>query len=148
MADPIPTAITTRKRRFSIVWLIPLLALVLGGWLTFKYLHERGVIIQIEFSSATGLAAGKTQIKYRDVEVGRVDEIAFSPDLKTVIVTATVNREMSAFLNDKTRFWEVRARVAAGEESALETLLAGAHIGQFLQTDHANIDAFRRLEPP
>ncbi len=129
MANPIPSAIATRKKRFSIVWLIPLLALALGGWLTFKYLHERGVVIQVEFSSATGLAAGKTRIKYRDVEVGQVDEISFSPDLKTVIVTATINREMSPFLNDKTRFWVVRARVAAGEVSGLETLLAGAHIG-------------------
>ena len=124
-----PEAIATPKSRFSVVWIIPLLALMLGGWLTFKYLQEKGTTVQIEFVSADGLQAGKTKIKYKDVEIGIVDDIAFSPSLSNVIVTATINPNMRKHLNAKTRFWVVRARVAAGEVSGLGTLLSGAYIG-------------------
>lgn len=148
MTEPIPTAITAPKKGVSIVWLIPLLALALGGWLTFKYLQEKGVTIEIEFNSATGLAAGKTPIKYRDVEIGRVDEVAFSADLEKVIVTATINREMSAHLTDETRFWVVRARVAAGEVSGLETLLSGAYIGMEPGSGERKRKFFKGLDKP
>jgi len=129
LTDTLPEAIISKKSRFSVVWLIPLLALMIGGWLTFKYLNEQGTVIQIEFSSANGLAAGKTKIKYKDVEIGVVDEISFGKNLTNVIVTATINNNMRAYLNTKTRFWVVRARVAAGEISGLGTLLSGAYIG-------------------
>lgn len=148
MSESIPTAIVTPKKGFSVVWLIPLLALALGGWLTFTYLHEKGVVIEIEFSSATGLAAGKTKIRYKDVEVGLVDDIVFSPNLETVIVTATINREMRDHLNEKTRFWVVRARVAAGEVSGLETILAGAHIGMEPGESGNKRKLFKALDRP
>lgn len=129
MQDSIPEAIVMKKSRFSVVWLIPLVALIIGGWLTFKYLHEKGTVIQIEFASADGITAGKTQIKLKDVVVGLVDDITFSEDLESVIVTATLEPGMRDHLNKTTRFWVVRARLAAGEISGLGTLLSGAHIG-------------------
>ena len=89
------------------VWLIPLVALMIGGWLTFKYLHEKGTVIQIEFSSADGLVAGKTKIKFKDVVVGIVDEIAFSKNLENVIVTATIEPGMRDHLRKDTRFWYI-----------------------------------------
>ncbi len=70
MTDSRPEAIASPKSRFSVVWIVPLLALTLGGWLTFKYLQEKGTTVQIEFVSADGLQAGKTKIKYKDVEIG------------------------------------------------------------------------------
>jgi len=129
LSDIIPEAITLKKSRFSVVWIIPLLALMIGGWLTFKYLSEKGTVIHIEFNSADGLAAGKTKIKYKDVVVGMVDEISFGPGLKNVVVTATVDSSMRSYLRKDTRFWAVRARLAAGEVSGLSTLLSGAYIG-------------------
>ncbi len=129
MTDSLPEAIVSPRSRFSAVWIIPLLALALGGGLTFKYLQEKGTTVYIEFASADGLKAGKTKIKYKDVEIGVVDDIAFSRDLSNVIVTATINPSMRGHLNAKTRFWVVRARVAAGEVSGLGTLLSGAYIG-------------------
>ena len=129
MTDTIPEAIINRKSRFSLVWLIPFLALALGGWLTFKYLNEKGVVIQIEFSSASGLAAGKTKIKYKDVEIGVVDEITIGSKLTNVLVTATISNNMRTYLSKETKFWVIRARVAAGEISGLGTLLSGAYIG-------------------
>jgi paraquat-inducible protein B len=129
LQDNIPEAIVTKKRRFSIIWLIPLVALLIGGWLTFKYLYDKGPVIEIEFGSAEGLAAGKTKIKYKEVEIGVVDEISFGPDLSSVIVTASLDKSMRPHLNEGARFWVVRARVAAGEVQGLGTLLSGAYIG-------------------
>jgi paraquat-inducible protein B len=148
LTDNIPEAIVTKKSRFSVVWLIPLVALMIGGWLTFKYLYEKGVSIQIEFSSANGLAAGKTKIKYKDVEIGVVDDISFGPELANVIVTATLDKDMRKHLNDKTRFWVVRARVAAGEVSGLGTLLSGAYIGMEPGDGEKKQRSFRGLDKP
>ncbi len=129
MTDSIPEAIVMEKSRFSMVWIIPLLALMLGGWLTFKYLNDNGTRIEITFDSANGLVAGKTKIKVKDVVVGVIDEINFTEDLSRVQVSATINKEMRSYLSSDTRFWVVRARLAAGEISGLNTLLSGAYIG-------------------
>ena len=121
--------IRTQKRRISIVWLVPLVAVVIGGWLVYKAISEKGPTITITFKSADGLEAGKTKIKYKDVEVGRVDSIVLSKDLSHVIITAELVKGSKNYLSQNTRFWVVRARVAAGGVSGLGTLFSGAYIG-------------------
>jgi len=121
--------IRTQKRRISIVWLVPLVAVVIGGWLVYKAISEKGPTITITFKSADGLEAGKTKIKYKDVEVGRVDSIVLSKDLSHVIVKAEFVKGSKNYLSQNTRFWVVRARVAAGGVSGLGTLFSGAYIG-------------------
>ena len=74
--EGVPEAdIRTQKRRISIVWLVPLVAVVIGGWLVYKAISEKGPTVTITFKSAEGLEAGKTKIKYKDVELGQVDSI-------------------------------------------------------------------------
>jgi paraquat-inducible protein B len=149
LTDSVPEAINVSKSRFSIVWIIPLLALMLGGWLTYEYLQEKGTVVQIEFRSADGLSAGKTKIKYKDVEVGIVDDISFSRNLSSVIVTATITSNMRKHLNPETRFWVVRARVAAGEVTGLGTLLSGAYIGMEPGESKEKIQkSFKGLDKP
>jgi paraquat-inducible protein B len=148
LPDNIPEAIVTKKQRFSIVWLIPLVALLIGGWLTFKHLYDKGPVITIELGSAEGLAAGKTKIKYKEVEIGVVDEISFGPDLSSVIVTASLDKSMRPHLNEGTRFWVVRARVAAGEVQGLGTLLSGAYIGMEPGDGEGRERSFKALEKP
>ncbi len=118
-----------RKRRISIVWLVPLIALAIGGWLVYKALSEKGPTVTITFKSADGLEAGKTKIKYKDVELGLVNSIVLSKDLSQVIVTAELVKQAEKFVSQNTRFWVVRARVAAGGVSGLGTLFSGAYIG-------------------
>src|SRR5210317_1669697 len=118
-----------KKNRISIVWLVPLLALAVGGWLVYKAVSEKGPIVTITFKSADGLEAGKTKIKYKDVELGEVDSIVLSKDLSQVIVKAELVKEAESFISHNTRFWVVRARVAAGSVSGLGTLFSGAYIG-------------------
>jgi paraquat-inducible protein B len=126
-----PEAIVKTKKgfSFSIVWLVPLVAALIGGWLVYKAFSEKGPTITITFETAEGLEAGKTKIKYKDVEVGQVESITLSKDLSHVIVTAEMNKGAKKYLSENTRFWVVRARVAAGGVSGLGTIFSGAYIG-------------------
>ncbi len=117
------------RSELSMVWLIPLIALLIGVWLAYKSWAELGPEITIAFTSAEGLQAGKTKIKYKNVEIGTVKLIKLSDDLARVIVLASLVKDAEKYLTEETRFWVVRARVAAGEVSGLGTLLSGAYIG-------------------
>jgi paraquat-inducible protein B len=116
------------SRRFSIVWLVPALALIVGASIAIQTIRETGPTIVIEFKSAEGLVPGKTEIKYKDVTVGKVQQIRISEDLTKVLVTAAMSREMAGHLNEDSLFWIVRAHVAIGQVSGLSTLLSGAYI--------------------
>ena len=110
-----PEAIVKTKKSFSfsLVWLVPVVAALIGGWLVYKALSEKGPTITITFQTAEGLEAGKTKIKYKDVEVGQVESITLSKDLTHVIVTAELVKGAGKHLTENTRFWVVRARVVA-----------------------------------
>lgn len=120
---------TRTSRSLSLVWIVPLVALVVGGWLVFKAMSEKGPVITITFSTAEGLEAGKTKIKYKDVAVGQVESIRLGADLKRVEVTAELSKGYERYLNDRTRFWVERAQIRGGTASGLTTLLSGAYIG-------------------
>ena len=119
----------SRKRRISIVWLVPLVALAIGGWLVYKAVSEKGPTVTITFKSAAGLEAGKTKIKYKDVELGEVTSIELDDKLSQVIITADLVKQAENFISQNTRFWVVRARVSAGSVSGIGTLFSGAYIG-------------------
>ncbi len=123
-----PTAQIKPKPRFSLIWLIPLLAALIAGWLVFKYYSERGSIITITFNNAAGIEAKKTPIRYKDVQVGKVKKINLSNDLKKVTVTAEIFPEMASHLGEETRFWIEKPRVTLKGISGLDTLLSGVHI--------------------
>jgi paraquat-inducible protein B len=116
------------KRQVSIVWLVPVVALLIGGWLIYKAISEKGPEITITFNTAEGLEAGKTKIKCKDVEIGLVEEISLSQDLTQVIVKAQLVREADAYLTENSRFWVVRARVSASSVTGLGTVFSGAYI--------------------
>jgi paraquat-inducible protein B len=142
------TATVKPGRNFSVIWLVPILALLIGGWLAVKAVSEKGPIITITFNTAEGMEAGKTKIKFKDVEVGKVEDIQVSDDLKSVIVTAELNKSAERYLTDKTRFWVVRATVRGGTVSGIGTLLAGAYIGVDPVEGGQPTKSFKGLEVP
>ena len=157
MANPqstdneIPDAVVEtggRGRRISIVWLIPLLAALIGGWLAYKTLTERGPLITINFKTAEGLEVGKTVVKFKDVDLGTVEAIDLKDDLSGVVVSVRMIKESEPVLNDKSRFWVVRAEVTAAGVTGLGTLLAGAHIGIDPVPGGKPMRAFVGLEHP
>src|SRR5215471_2291828 len=130
-APDLPEAVAVPRRRFApqLIWLVPIVAVLVGGWLAVKAVLERGPVITITFKTAEGLEAGKTKIKYKDVEIGLVKTVSLSPDRKGVVATAELSKEAESFLVEDTRFFVVRPRVTAGGVSGLGTLLAGPYIG-------------------
>jgi paraquat-inducible protein B len=130
--DPqIPRAIARKPgmRWLQPVWIIPIVAVIIGGWLTFQHFIERGPTIQVRFRTAEGLEAGKTRIKYKDVDIGIVRRIELGDDRNGVVVTAEmVKQASSGLLVEDSRFWVVRPRISGGRVSGLGTLLAGASI--------------------
>ena len=147
-AAALPRAVTIRRDRLSIVWLIPLVALAIGGWLAFKTFSEQGPRIQIQFASAAGLQAGKTKVKFKDVDLGEVTAIDVSPDLKSILVTAQLKHGSGAYLTTYTRFWVERPRVTASRVSGLETLLSGPYIAIDPVTEGDPARHFLGLEEP
>jgi paraquat-inducible protein B len=122
-------AVVEQRSRPSMVWIIPIVAALVGAWLTYHTFSQRGPAVTITFKTAEGLEAGKTKLKYKDVEIGSVESIELSDDLSHVIVTARLVKVARAYLRENTRFWVVRAQVSAGSVSGLSTLFSGAYIG-------------------
>ncbi len=124
----LPKAVVRESKRISIVWLIPIVAALSGGFLAWKAINERGPEITILFDSASGIAPEKTKIKYRDVEVGLVESMGLDDGLEEVVVTARMEKAAAPLLREDTQFWVVRARVGKGGLSGIGTLLSGAYI--------------------
>ena len=123
-----PTAQVSAKSRFSLIWIIPLIAALIAAWLVFKYYSEQGSIIEITFDSAEGIEAKKTPIRYKDVQVGKVKKLSLTSDLKKVKITAEIYPDMATHLGGQTRFWIEKPRVTLKGVSGLDTLLSGVHI--------------------
>jgi len=140
--------IRSGKRQISIVWLVPVVALLIGGWLIYKAVTEKGPEITITFKTAEGLEAGKTKIKCKDVEIGLVQEISLSKDLTEVFVKAQLVREADSYLSENSRFWVVRARVSASSVTGLGTVFSGAYIDIDPGPPGKKTHYFKGLEEP
>jgi len=128
----VPRAVARKPgvRWLQPIWVIPIVAALVGGWLLLQHVFESGPLITIHFRSAEGLEAHKTRIKYKDVDIGVVKAIELDDEKKGVVVHAQMTRQASSgLLVDDTRFWVVRPRISGGHVSGLGTLLAGSHIG-------------------
>ncbi|MFZ1745422.1 MAG: MlaD family protein [Nitrospirales bacterium] len=126
--EELPEVTVQKKRGISIVWIIPVVAALIGGWLTYKTISEKGPTVTITFEDGAGLEAGKTKIKYKSIAVGTVKRVDISPDLSNVIVIAEFSKQAEPHLTENSRFWVVRPRVGLGGISGLETLVSGAYI--------------------
>ncbi|WP_291315939.1 MlaD family protein, partial [Desulfuromonas sp.] len=109
---------------------------------------EKGPEITIVFQSAEGLEAGKTKVQFKHVEVGKVTDIELDTETEQVVVTAEMQKGAEVYMTDETRFWVVRARVAAGEVTGLGTLFSGAYIGCSPSKEGKPTRQFKGLEKP
>ncbi|MCF7701823.1 PqiB family protein [Loktanella sp. M215] len=134
-------------RRLSFVWIVPILALIVSVTVAWQSFANRGVEIEITFANASGITAGETKIKYRDVEVGTVERVEFAPGLKEVLVYARVDQNIAPYLDADANFWVVRPEVGLRGVSGLDTVLSGVYIaGDWnIQADVAQ-ESFTGLE--
>jgi paraquat-inducible protein B len=132
MSEQHPTAVVRsridRKSRLSLIWAIPVVTVVIGAWLAWSTIAQRGPLITIIFETAEGLLANQSHVRHKDVDMGVVQNVALTPDLKRVQVTVRMNREAEPLLTDKAQFWVVRPRFFAGSISGLQTLFSGSYI--------------------
>jgi paraquat-inducible protein B len=147
----IPEAERVPRRRFrpSIVWIIPIVAAIIGGWIAVHKILTEGPSITITFETAEGLEAGKTKIKYNGVDVGTLTAIVLSKDRKRVVATARMVADTQDMLVEDSRFWIERPRIAGGTVSGLGTLFSGPYIGIDIGKSKKEKRAFVGLpEPP
>ena len=116
------------RRRVSLIWAIPVVTLIIGIWLAWHTLENRGPLITITFQTAKGLSVTQSHVRHKDVDMGTIEGIALTPDGKRVAITVRMNREAARLLTEGTEFWVVRPRFFAGSLSGLETLLSGSYI--------------------
>src|SRR5262245_20456343 len=126
---PESRAVSRKRTRLSLVWIVPIVAAVLGVWVAVTRILGEGPKITIVFRTAEGLEAGKTKVHYNGVEVGTITTIRLSDDHQKVIATAQMAPKTEDFLVEGTRFWVVRPRISGATVSGLGTLISGAYIG-------------------
>jgi paraquat-inducible protein B len=148
--SPIPDAVfqPRRRRRLQLVWIIPIVAAIIGASLAIKAYVERGPVITITFLNGEGLEPGKTKIRYKEVQIGEVKGIAIAKDRSHVVVTAELTREAESLLVEDTRFWVVRARITGGNVSGLGTLMGGSYIGVDAGNSSVSKNSFTGLDRP
>ena len=146
----LPKPIAKQPRNWSsrFIWIIPILALVVGIGLGVKVFLERGPTITVSFKSGEGLEAGKTHVKYKDVIIGVVKTVDLSEDHKEVVATIQMDRKAEDFLREDTHFWIVKPRITASGVSGLGTLFGGSYIAADLGLSKETRDSFVALEVP
>ena len=125
---PIKAARRSLWQRVSIVWVIPLIALVIALGVAWQSFNDRGPVIRITFENAEGVKAGATELKFRDVTVGVVEKVGFMPDLTRVFVDVRVDKDVAPFVDSGSTFWVVRPEVSVRGVTGLGTVLSGVYI--------------------
>ena len=131
VVDELPKAAVTRRKRLriSIIWIIPLLAALVAIGIAIQRLRAEGPTITIVLKEATGIEAGKTFIRYKDVRIGLVSAVELSEDYSKVLVKAKIAKHAAGLMVSDAKFWVVEPRISLSGISGLNTLLSGNYIG-------------------
>ncbi|MFV9684391.1 MlaD family protein [Pseudomonas sp. NY15367] len=126
----LPLAKTRPASNWSAIWVLPLIALLIGGWLAWRAYSDAGIQVELIFASGEGIQAGKTELMYKGMAVGKVTDISLDTSEKNrgVVAKLEVNQELEQYLRSGTRFWLVKPNVSLAGISGLETLVSGNYI--------------------
>ncbi|AMB84283.1 mammalian cell entry protein [Pseudomonas agarici] len=129
MSD-LPKAKTRPASNWSAIWVLPLIALIIGGWLGWRAYNQTGIEIQVRFESGEGIQANKTEIVYKGMSIGKVKALTLDTEGSTqgVIATVEMNKDVESSLRTNTRFWLVKPSVTLAGITGLETLVSGNYI--------------------
>ena len=141
-------AVRSSRGGLALIWLVPALAAVVGISLLVHSWLQSGPSIEITFNAAEGLDAGKTQVKYKNVVIGKVDKIRLSKNRSHVVVRVALDKSAESFATKGTRYWVVRPRIGLGGVSGVDTLLSGPFIGADVSESKDEQTRFSGLETP
>lgn len=145
---PVATVVPRRRMRLSLAWLVPLAALAVGAVLIVRTVMQTGPTITIAFRTAEGIEAARTEVRFKEVVVGKVTKVALSPNREQVLVTVKLDKSAEHLAVEDTRFWAVRPRVGLAGVSGLGTLFSGAYIGVDAGVSNTEQLLFTGLEAP
>ena len=145
---PQATAVPKKRRRFSVVWIIPILAAVVALGIAVQQILSEGPTITIVFKTAEGIEAGKTFVKYKDVNIGQVKKVKLSKDFTKVVVTAKIDKSAEGLIVEDAKFWIEQPRVTLSGISGIGTLLSGNYIGLEVGKSDEKRREFIGLEVP
>jgi paraquat-inducible protein B len=140
--------IKTRRFGVSLVWIVPIVAVLVGISLVVHSILQEGPTIIVTFKTGSGLTANKTEVKYRNVVIGHVSDVELSSDQKSVNATIKLSKQAESFTREDSQFWVVRPRIGAGGVSGIDTLLSGDYIGADIGQSNARAKNFTGLENP
>ena len=126
---PQAVAVPKKRMRLSVVWIIPILAALVALGIAVQSYLSKGPTITIVFKAAEGIEAGKTFIKYKDINIGQVTAVKLSDDYSKIEVTAKIDKHAEGLIVEDSKFWVVRPRVTLSGISGIGTLLSGNYIG-------------------
>ena len=121
MSEP-THALRRTQRSFSPIWIVPVVALLIGAWMLYDSISRLGPTITLTVETAEGIEAGKTLIKTRNVEVGKIEKVSLSQDLKSAVLIARMSPQAEAMLNQDTLFWVEKPRIGLEGVSGLGTV--------------------------
>lgn len=145
---PEPEARRRHRWSFSLIWLVPIVAAVAGLVLVVRTYLEAGPTINLTFETAEGLEAGKTEVRYKNVVVGKVRRITLSRDHTHIVAIVDLNKDASRLAVEDSRFWVERPRIGINGVSGIDTLLSGAYIGVDIGTSDDAKKDYAGLEKP
>ncbi len=144
----IKSATIRPKRGVSAIWLLPVVAVAIAGWLMYKNLSELGPTVTVAFDNGSGISVGKTPVIYQGINVGTVKSLQLDDDLEGVTATLELSQQIAPLIKTNTRFWLVKPQISLSGISGLDTLVAGNYIS-FMPGDGEPADRFKALlEPP
>lgn len=117
-----------RRRRPSLVWLMPLIAVAVAIAVVWQSYNDRGPLITVVFPSASGIQAGSTELRIRDIRVGVVEEVGFSDGMVAVEAQIRVDKAVAQYVDADAEFWLVEPQVSARGVSGIGTILSGVYI--------------------
>jgi paraquat-inducible protein B len=147
-AAALPAArVRPRRWTFAIVWVVPLVAAMVAGYLVWSRLQEVGPTITIRFRDGGGVKAGQTELRYRGVPVGEVVAVELSRSREQVLVRTRLRRSAASLAREGSVFWIVRPEVGFGAVRGLQTVITGPYIQVLPGTGKAR-STFTGLERP
>ena len=145
---PQPRVVQARRWHLSLVWLVPAVAIAVAASMLIRTVFLTGPRIEVEFASADGVEAGKTEVRYKEVVIGKVTSVSLRDDRKRVMVGVQLDRSAASFAVEDTTFWVVRPRIGTAGVSGLGTLFSGAYIATDSGVSSASRSEFAGLEAP
>ncbi len=128
----LPTPTVTKKKYIAYIWLLPVIALLVGVWLVWRSLLDIGPTITVEFENGEGIVANQTPVKHKGITVGIVRELHVKDDMSGVLVDIEVDKAVAkkyGGVPKESQFWLVQPQISLGGISGIGTIFSGNYIG-------------------